>query len=188
MRLFPWLLLLGVVLASTDVRAAEDEDFGVAPSANLRVTALSSPTPREIPGAKVLLTEELRLRLRGDAARRLLVFDVLGGEAHDSLPGAIWLPGAGRGVSMADGVQPQLARLLQAATQGDLDRPIAFFCQGVRCWLSYNAALRAVALGYRQVYWYRGGIEAWLGAGETLAPLRFSWRRPAPDATPAMKP
>ena len=124
MRLFPWLLLLGVVLASTDVRAAEDEDFGVAPSASLRVTALSSPTPREIPGAKVLLTEELRLRLRGDAARRLLVFDVLGGEAHDSLPGAIWLPGAGRGVSMADGVQPQLARLLQAATQGDLDRPI----------------------------------------------------------------
>jgi hypothetical protein len=29
------------------------------------------------------------------------------------------------------------------------------------CWMSYNAALRAIHLGFRQVYWYRGGIEAW---------------------------
>lgn len=188
MRVFRWLLLLGVMLSSVDARAAEDEDFGVAPSANLRVTALSSPTPREIPGARIVLTEELRLRLRGEAARRPLLFDVLGGEPHESLPGAIWLPGAGRGESKDDAVQAQLARLLQAATQGNLDRPVVFFCQGVRCWLSYNAALRAVALGYREVYWYRGGIEAWLAAGEALAPLRLSWRRPAPEQTPAKNP
>lgn len=188
MRLIRWLLLLGVMLTSVDARAAEDEDFGVAPSASLRVAALSSPTPREIPGARILLTEELRLRLRGEAARRPLLFDVLGGEPHDSLPGAIWLPGAGRGDSMRDEVQARLSRLLQAATQGELNRPIAFFCQGVRCWLSYNAALRAVALGYREVYWYRGGIEGWLAAGEPLAPLRLSWRRPAPEQAPAKNP
>jgi len=27
------------------------------------------------------------------------------------------------------------------------------------------AALRAVAVGYGKVYWYRGGIEAWTAAG-----------------------
>jgi len=180
MRLFRWLLLLGAILASIIARAAEDEDFGVAPSVDLRVAALSSPTPREIPGARILRTEDLRLRLRGDLARRPLLFDVLGGEPHDSLPGAIWLPGAGRGDSMGDDLQARLSRLLQAATHGDLNRPIAFFCQGVRCWLSYNATLRAVALGYQGAYWYRGGIEAWLAAGGELAPMRLTWRKPAP--------
>ena len=28
-----------------------------------------------------------------------------------------------------------------------------------------NAALRAINLGYKQVLWYRGGIEAWQKAG-----------------------
>ena len=28
-----------------------------------------------------------------------------------------------------------------------------------------NLALRLVALGYDEVYWYRGGREAWVAAG-----------------------
>jgi rhodanese-related sulfurtransferase len=35
--------------------------------------------------------------------------------------------------------------------------------------MSYNAALRAVNLGYTQVFWYRGGIEAWQLAGLQVA-------------------
>ena len=31
--------------------------------------------------------------------------------------------------------------------------------------MSYNASLRAIALGYTNVLWYRGGIEAWKQAG-----------------------
>jgi rhodanese-related sulfurtransferase len=31
--------------------------------------------------------------------------------------------------------------------------------------MSYNAALRAIAAGYSNVLWYRGGIEAWKAAG-----------------------
>src|SRR3972149_3157761 len=87
---------------------------------------------------------------------------------------------AATGGANEDAVQAQLARLLQAATKGEAGRAMVFFCQGTRCWLSYNAALRAAALGYREVYWYRGGIGDWLAQGETLAPLRFSWRKPAP--------
>jgi rhodanese-related sulfurtransferase len=30
---------------------------------------------------------------------------------------------------------------------------------------SYNMALHVIALGYRTVYWYRGGEEAWAAAG-----------------------
>ncbi len=32
-------------------------------------------------------------------------------------------------------------------------------------WVPVNLALRLVALGYTQVYWYRGGREAWEVAG-----------------------
>jgi len=173
-------ILAGALLAAASASANEDADFGIVPVAVLRQAELSAPTPRTLPGAKTLGTAELRERLRAPADPLLLLFDVLGGEQHDSLPGAIWLPGAGRGNGFDDAVQAQLARLLQAATKGDVGRAMVFFCQGTACWLSYNAALRAVALGYREVYWYRGGLEAWIAAGGALAPLRLSWRKPAP--------
>ena len=107
------------------------------------------------------------------------MFDVVGGTGHDTIPGAFWLPGAGRGDSLSDPVQAQLARTLEALAGGDRARRMVFFCIGVRCWLSYNAALRAAALGYREVYWYRGGINAWIDAGGDLAPARFKWPGPA---------
>ena len=44
------------------------------------------------------------------------------------------------------------------------------YCQGTYCWMSYNAALRAINLGYTNVLWYRGGIEAWKQAGLPTAP------------------
>ncbi len=170
-------ILLLLALAAGVAMASEDTDHGVPPTRALKTTGLSGPTPREIPGAKTIRTEELKLSL---AAQPLpLLFDVLGGDVHASLPGAIWLPGAGRGESFTDSLQLQLARTLEGTTKGDRSRPIVFFCQGPQCWLSYNAALRAVALGYQRVYWYRGGIEAWLAAGGELVPMRLAWRKPA---------
>jgi len=180
MRTLPVLVAAAAILCGVPAQAAEDEDFGIASPPGLRVDELHAPTPREIRGARTIATPELRERLRGAADERPLLFDVLGGDPHHSLPGAIWLPGAGRGDSFDDAIQARLDLLLQAATKGNRDRPLVFFCQGTRCWLSYNATLRAVRLGYRAAYWYRGGIEAWLSAGEALAPLRFSWRKPAP--------
>ena len=38
------------------------------------------------------------------------------------------------------------------------------YCVDANCWLSYNAALRLHALGYENLYWYRGGIAAWKAA------------------------
>ncbi|MND08271.1 hypothetical protein D3C83_307850 [compost metagenome] len=44
-----------------------------------------------------------------------------------------------------------------------------FFCVDTECWLSYNAALRAIRLGYSNVMWYRGGISAWSAAELPMA-------------------
>ena len=52
---------------------------------------------------------------------------------------------------------------------------LVFLCASARCWLSYNAALRAVRLGYADVRWYRGGIEAWGAGGGALAEPRLVW-------------
>ena len=159
------------------VEAQEDRDEGVPPTAGLRLEAHSAPTPIVIPGATRILTEALRTRLAG--AEPPVLFDVLGGELHDSLPGAIWLPGAGQGRGFDDAVQIQLAKLLELATGGNRKRALVFYCASKSCWLSYNASLRAVRLGYTQVLWYRGGIQAWLDAGEPVVPLLVTWRRPS---------
>lgn len=156
----------------------EARDFGVAPSSELRLEDHASPTPLEIPGARVIATAELRARLEAPLESRPLLFDVLGEDGHLSIPGAIWLPGAGRGASFDDELQARLARLLDLATRGERGRQLVFFCSGPACWLSYNAALRAVRLGYGEVRWYRGGLEAWRAAGGPLAQPRIRWKAP----------
>jgi rhodanese-related sulfurtransferase len=49
-----------------------------------------------------------------------------------------------------------LARLVGTRTT-----PVIFYCNGVRCDRSGRAVSIAVACGYRDVYWFRGGIEEW---------------------------
>ena len=56
-------------------------------------------------------------------------------------------------------------RILQQATRGNKQTPLVLYCLSNHCWMSYNAALRAIQLGYTNVLWYRGGIEAWQAAG-----------------------
>ncbi len=46
----------------------------------------------------------------------------------------------------------------------DKAAPIVFYCASRSCWLSVNAAMRARAIGYTQVHWYRGGMESWVEA------------------------
>ncbi|MBU1690237.1 MAG: rhodanese-like domain-containing protein [Gammaproteobacteria bacterium] len=42
------------------------------------------------------------------------------------------------------------------------DYPVLFYCNGERCPRSSNAAKTAVALGYKKVYWFRGGWNEWV--------------------------
>ena len=170
---------VSMLIACGSAFADEGADFGVAPTTELRLSDYAAPTPRTVPGGRTVGTAQLQAWLRRDAAARPLLFDVIGGTGHDSIPGAHWLPGAGRGSSLDDAVQAELSRTLLALTGGDKTRPLVFFCVSTHCWLSYNAALRAIALGHRAVHWYRGGLEAWIDAGGDLAPARLQWNRPA---------
>lgn len=142
--------------------ADEDKDYGVPPTARLRTVGYHSPTPVTIPGGTVVATGELRAML--ERQPRPFLIDVLGGGVHRTLAGAFWMRAAGAG-DMSPEEERRFAAALAGFAGGDTARPLVFFCADAECWLSHNAALRAIALGYTRVFWYRGGIAAWRAAG-----------------------
>jgi PQQ-dependent catabolism-associated CXXCW motif protein len=144
----------------------ERQDMGVQPTAQLRSGGMHGPTPASIPGGRLVTTPEVA-QLLGNPQSQALVFDVLGGP--QMLPNAIPVVPAAQGGTFQDQTQQEFGNYLQQVTQGRKDRPMIFYCQSVQCWMSYNAALRAINLGYTSVLWYRGGIEAWEQAGLPLA-------------------
>jgi rhodanese-related sulfurtransferase len=144
------------------IEAIEREESGARASAELHTGPMHGPTPASIPGAKLVSTRELAALLEGGSSRAL-VFDVLGG--NERLPNALNALPAHQAGSFDDETQRQFGAFLKQVTQGRTDVPLVFYCGGMQCWMSYNAALRASRLGYRQVLWYRGGVEAWKAAG-----------------------
>ncbi len=163
--------------ASLASAALESRDWGVQPTEELRVHDYHAPTPTTIVDAKLITTDELRGLIASDSAPVLI--DVLDGRGHQTIPGAVWLPDAGLGGSgFADKNQTQLAGILQRLTEGDQSRTIVMFCLGPECWLSHNAALRAVRLGYTDVRWYRGGLQAWKASGMPTVQVRKGDRAP----------
>lgn len=140
----------------------ERQDFGVPPTRQLHGGAMHGPTPTTIPGAQVVTTKGLVALVQGRQAP-FVVFDVLG--QPEVLPNAVaaaWLAQPG---TFSDAVQAQAAQLFAQAAQGRKDVALVFYCASRECWMSYNAALRAVQAGYTNVLWYRGGLEAWKAAG-----------------------
>ena len=57
------------------------------------------------------------------------------------------------------------ARRCRSSTKYDLSKPIVALGFNSERFDGRNLALRLVALGYTNVYWYRGGREAWEVAG-----------------------
>lgn len=140
--------------------ADELTDFGVPPRSTLKNT-VAAPTPLTIPGGHVITTSEVRQAVGSN----ILFIDVWDAPAHPSLPGAIPMPGAGSPGSFSDATQHRLWAALDRLTGHQAAHPILFFCTGSRCWESYNAALRAINMGFTMVLWYRGGLAAWHAAG-----------------------
>lgn len=76
-----------------------------------------------------------------------------------SIPGAIWLPNVGYG-ALADVTLDYFQRGLEKASNGDKTQPLVIFCLA-ECWMSWNAAKRALELGYASIYWFPEGTDGW---------------------------
>ena len=79
------------------------------------------------------------------------------------IPGSLWLPDTGYGLLPADRLA-YLERGLARASGGDKAQPLVFYCLA-HCWMSWNAAKRALSLGYSNVLWYPEGTDGWEAAG-----------------------
>jgi TolB-like protein/tetratricopeptide (TPR) repeat protein len=160
-------MLDGMRLAGIRDHADEDADFGL-PSDSLLHTDYEAPTPTTAPGVRTIRTTDLANMVE---QRKPLVLDTIYG--GKSIPGAVGLSGVGIGASTSDEFQGRLARKLQQLTHGDTTVPIVTVGFNSERYAGRNLALRLVALGYTEVYWYRGGREAWEVAGLPEAELEM---------------
>ena len=142
-------------LAGERDHADENADFGVASDATLR-EVLAGLTPKSVPGAPTIRTDQLERFL---ADRKPIVIDPMAYWWGRSIPGAVGLENAGSG--FVGEIQDRLRRKMLELTGGDLNKPIVAVGWNSERFDGRNVALRLVALGYTQVYWYRGGREAW---------------------------
>jgi PQQ-dependent catabolism-associated CXXCW motif protein len=92
---------------------------------------------------------------------------------RQNIPGSIWLPDTGYG-ALAAVTERYLRDNLARVTAGDRARLLVFYCLK-DCWMSWNAAKRALAMGYGNVAWYPDGTDGW-----EFADLPLEASSPAP--------
>jgi len=144
-------------LAGLRDHADEDVDFGIA-SDNRLHEDLGGLTPMIAPGARTIRTSELQRLL---AEQKPIVIDPSECSWGLSIPGAIGLKRASWGRSTSDAIEDSLRQKMQELTKSNFSAPIVAVGWDSERFDGRNLALRLVALGYTQVYWYRGGREAW---------------------------
>lgn len=121
-------------------------------------------TPMSIPGGKVIGTIELSVKM--NASRPPIIISSMGGST--GIPRAVDLKYSSEGGEYTDLIQQRFEKDLNNLTNGDKRTELVFYCHHSQCWMSYNSALRAIHLGYQNVYWYRGGINSWIKYGGPL--------------------
>lgn len=149
--------------------ADEATDFGFPPISSLIPTNFHKPATIYMPGGKLISTYQLHKELIAKK-NKPIVINVLQGDTSEAIPGSIWWSGAGAYGRITDSTQKQLGEQLKTITNNNKKQKLVFYCAGITCWSSFNAALRAVNLGYRNVHWYRGGLKAWYEAGLPTTP------------------
>ncbi len=88
-------------------------------------------------------------------------------EAHENIAGSIWLPNVGDG-ALDDTLTAYFQTQLDQATAGDHHRLLVFYGSSDMA-MAWNAAQRAIDLGYERVAWLFQGAEGWQQAGEPTA-------------------
>lgn len=160
---------------------AEAIDAGLSPipePSDYRLDDYRSPVPKTLKGARVIDADEAETLLKGRKAVFIDVFPrapkppnlpagtVWRDPTHMTMEGAHWLPNVGYGVLSPD-FEAYFKSRLTKLTDGDLTRPIVFFCLR-DCWMSWNAGKRALEWGYTNVIWFSEGTDAWQEAGFSL--------------------
>jgi PQQ-dependent catabolism-associated CXXCW motif protein len=153
-----------------------------------RMEDYRAPVPATLKGARVISTDEAAIIWKaGNAAfvdvmpqpprpAGLPAETIWRDKPRLNIPGSIWLPDTGYG-ALADITEDYLRSGLAQASGGDQTKLLVFYCQK-DCWMSWNAAKRALSMGYRRVAWFPDGSDGWQDAGLPLAQAQPMAGRP----------
>ncbi|MBU2582341.1 MAG: PQQ-dependent catabolism-associated CXXCW motif protein [Alphaproteobacteria bacterium] len=155
-------VLLCVPVLAADRPAAEPDDY--------RTGEYRAPVPATLKGGKVVDTEAAEAMFKAGAIfidvfpqaprpANLPKSTVWRAPKHESIKGSVWLPNVGYGVLNAD-FEKYFREHLAKLTGGDMAKPLVFFCLR-DCWMSWNAAKRALEWGHTEVTWFPDGVDGW---------------------------
>ena len=146
-----------------------------------------APVPATLAGARVLATQEAEAIWRAGAAvfidvlphppkpQNLPAGTIWREKLRLNIPGSVWLPDTGYGMLSA-ATEDYLREGLARASGGDRAKLLVIYCQA-DCWMSWNAAKRALTYGYSNVAWYSEGTDGWQRAN---LPVEESQPQPRP--------
>ena len=161
--------LIAAAAAWLVVAAAVAQESPPEPE-SYRLDNYRAPVPATLRGARVLGTAEAEALWRAGAAAFIDVLPhppkpnlpagtVWRDAPRPHIPGSLWLPDTGYG-ELAEVTESYFRRGLARASGGDSARTLVFYCQA-NCWMSWNAAKRALTYGYAHVAWYPEGTDGW---------------------------
>lgn len=138
-----------------------------------RMQDYRAATPATLAGARVVTTVEAAALWKAGAAfvdvlphaprpANLPAGTIWNEKPRMDIRGSIWLPDTGYG-ALAPVTEKYLSDGLAKVTRGDRTRWLVIYCMK-NCWMSWNAAKRALSMGYRNVAWYPDGADGWQAA------------------------
>lgn len=145
-----------------------------------RTDGYRMPVPRTLKGATVIDADAAEKLINDGAAIFLDVYPrapkppnlpagtVWRDPPHSSIAGAHWLPNVGYGV-LSPEFETYFKSRLETLTGSDKSKAVVFFCLK-DCWMSWNAAKRALSWGYTAVMWFPDGTDGWQNIGNDLTP------------------
>jgi len=138
-----------------------------------------APVPATLAGARVLATGEAEAIWRAGAGvfidvlphapkpQNLPAGTIWREKPRLNIPGSIWLPDTGYG-ALAATTEDYLRHGLARVSGGNRATLPVIYCL-TDCWMSWNAAKRALSYGYRNVAWYPEGTDGWQRADLPVA-------------------
>ncbi|WP_339031672.1 PQQ-dependent catabolism-associated CXXCW motif protein [Bradyrhizobium symbiodeficiens] len=163
-------LAAALVVAALAVPAFAQQQEPFEPE-GYRADNYRAPVPATLAGARVLNTVEAEAiwRARSGAfvdvlprpprPKNLPAGTVWRDAPRKNIPGSIWLPDTGYG-SLPPAMDDYLQRGLAQASRGDKSALLVIYCLA-DCWMSWNAAKRALTYGYSSIAWYPDGTDGW---------------------------
>ena len=169
---------MAVLAVSLGAGSAQAADSTPPEPATYRISDYREPTPATLAGARVVTASEAHDIWLAKAAAFVDVLPQAPRPAslpastiwrdkprHD-IPGSIWLPDTGYG-QLPTFTEDYFETGLEKASGGDKSKPIVIYCLA-SCWMSWNAAKRAMSYGYKQIIWFPDGTDGWQAAGFAL--------------------